>query len=71
MAQSAFRKNPLNIEQFWQKPSANPPATWERLATLVKVAVYARDGITLLDLDEDKPPAEEVMLPPEPMCEET
>ena len=55
MAQSAVQKNPLNIEPFWQKASANPPTPWERWATLVEIAVYARDGIILLDLNADKP----------------
>ena len=69
MAQSAVQKNPLNIEPFWQKPSANPPTPWERWATLVEIAVYARDGITLLDLNADKPTDEEIQLPPEPTYE--
>ena len=69
MAQSAVQKNPLNIEPFWQKPSANPPTPWERWATLVEIAVYARDGITLLDLNADKPTDEGIQLPPEPNYE--
>ena len=70
MAQSAVQKNPLNIEPFWQKTSANPPTPWERWATLVEIAVYARDGITLLDLNADKPTEEEIQLPPEPTYEQ-
>ena len=69
MAQSAVQKNPLNIEPYWQKTSANPPTPWERWATLVEIAVYARDGITLLDLDGDKATEEELVLPPEPVYE--
>ena len=70
MAQSAVQKNPLNIEPFWQKPSAHPPTPWERWATLVEIAVHACDGITLLDLDDDKPTEEEIMLPLEPIYED-
>ena len=51
MAQSAgFSKNPLNINLFWEKASAEPPLEWSKRAAIFEMAVFAKDGIEIRNL---------------------
>ena len=46
MAQSArYSNNPLNINPFWGKASAEPPLEWSKRAAIFELAVFAKDGI--------------------------
>ena len=49
MAQSAreSRKTPLSIVPFWERPNSDPPLTWETWRIQVKLAILARENITL------------------------
>ena len=70
MAQSATQKRtPLGIEPFWDKPSADPPLKWEKWQMQAKLALLAKENITLDTLLEPKP--ETVQLPLEPIYEDT
>ena len=70
MAQPATQKrNPLGIEPFWEKPSADPPLKWEKWRLQAKLALFAKENITLDILLEPKP--ENVQLPLEPVYENT
>ena len=70
MAQSAAdsKKTPLHIEEFWEKPTATPPLTWDKWTQQWKLALLAKEGIQLDTLLND-PPAT-VTYPPEPTYEE-
>ena len=69
MAQSATKERALlGIEPFWEKPTLEPPLQWDRWQVMLKLAIMAKEGIsidTLLDYPPDK-----VTLPPEPIYEE-
>ena len=69
MAQSAreSRKTPLSIEPFWEWPSSDPPIRWENWRIQVKLAILAREYITLDTLLQPKPTT--VRLPAEPKYE--
>ena len=69
MAQSAreYRKTPLSIEPFWERPTSDPPIRWEKWRILVKLAILARENITLDTLLQPKPTT--VRLPAEPKYE--
>ena len=70
MAQSATQKRtPLGIEPFWEKPSSDPPLKWEKLWMQAKLALLAKENITLNILLEPKP--ENVHLSLEPIYENT
>ena len=69
MAQSAreSRKTPLSIEPFWERPTSDPPIRWEKWRIQVKLAILAREYITLDTLLHPKPTT--VQLPAEPKYE--
>ena len=70
MAQSAAQKRtPLGIEPFWDKPSVDPPLKWEKWQMQAKLALLAKENITIDTLLEPKP--ETVQLPLEPIYEVT
>ena len=70
MAQPATQKRtPLGIEPFWDKPSADPPLKWEKWQMQAKLALLAKENITLDTLLEPKP--ETVHLPLEPIYKDT
>ena len=70
MAQSATQKrNPLGIDPFWDKLSADPPLKWEKWQMQAKLALLVKENITLDTLLEPKP--ETVQLPLEPNYEDT
>ena len=51
MAQSAgSTKNRLSINSFCEKASAEPPLEWSKWVALVELAVFAKDGIEILNL---------------------
>ena len=67
MAQPAgYSKNPLNINPFWEKASAEPPLEWSKRAAILEMAVFAKDGIEVRKLLRTKPPLVE---PSEPIYE--
>ena len=67
MAQPAgSTKNPLNINSFWEKASAEPPLEWSKWVALEELAVFAKDGIEIRNLLREK---SEVTLPSEPILE--
>ena len=69
MAQPAreSRKTPLSIEPFWERPTSDPPIRWEKWRIQVKLAILARENITIDTLLQPKPT--EVRLPAEPKYE--
>ena len=72
MAQSALKdsgKSPLGIQPFWEKATLEPPPRWEYWRTHFKLAIFAREGI-VVDLLLADPP-EHVVLPSEPVHEDT
>ena len=40
-----YTKNPLSINPFWKKASAEPPLEWSKWAAILEMAVFAKDGI--------------------------
>ena len=69
MAQSATKRTTLGIEQFWDKPTPDPPLRWAKWRVQYKLALLAKENIILDTLLGPKP--EMVELPPEPIYEET
>ena len=69
MAQSAreSRKTPLTIKPFWERPTSDPLIRWEKWRIQVKLAILARENITLDTLLQPKPTT--VRLPAEPKYE--
>ena len=61
------RKTPLSIEPFWERPTSDPPIRWEKWRIQVKLAILARENITLDTLFQPKPMT--VRLPAEPKYE--
>ena len=57
MAQSAreSRKTPLSIEPFCERPTSDPSIRWEKWRIQVKLAILARENITLDTLLQPKP----------------
>ena len=67
MAQSAgYSKKPLNINPFWEKASAEPPLEWSKWAAIFEIAVFAKDGIKVKNLQRNKP---QLVEPTEPIYE--
>ena len=67
MAQPAgFTKNPLKINSFWGKASAEHPLEWNKWAVVVELAVFAKKRIDIQKLIREKP---EFTLPTEPILE--
>ena len=57
MAQPAgFSKNPLSINSFWEKASSEPPLEWSKWAAIFEMAVFAKDGIEVRNLQRNRPP---------------
>ena len=55
MAQSDSKgKTMLGLETIWEKPSSNPPITWEKWRSQVNLAVVAKTNIQLEDLLREK-----------------
>ena len=56
MAQPARepRKTPFSIEPFWERPTSDPPIRWEKWGIQVKLAILARENITLDTLLQPK-----------------
>ena len=56
MAQSAgYSKNPLNINPFWERASAEPPLEWSKWAAILEMAVFAKDWIEIRNLLRARP----------------
>ena len=69
MAQSATKERAiLGIEPFWEKPTLEPPLQWDRWQVMLKLAIMAKEGISIDTLLDDPP--DKVTLPPEPIYEE-
>ena len=68
MAQSATKERALlGIEPFWDKPTLEPPLRWDRWQIMLKLAIMAKEGISIDTLLDDPP--DKVTLPPEPIYE--
>ena len=64
MAQSAgYSKNPLNINPFWERTSAEPPLEWSNWAAILEMAVFAKDGIEIRNLLSARPTLVELAEP--------
>ena len=67
MAQSAgYSKNPLIINPFWERASAESPLEWSKWAAILEMAVFAKDGIEIRNLLRARPTLVE---PAEPVYE--
>ena len=67
MAQSVgYSKNPLNINPFWERASAEPPLEWSKWAAILEMVVFAKDGIEKRNLLRARPTLVE---PAEPVYE--
>ena len=56
MAQPAgYSKNPLNINPFWEKTSAEPALDWSKRAAMHETAVFAEDVIEVRNLLRARP----------------
>ena len=55
MAQPAgYSKNLLNINPFWEKASSEPPLEWSKWAAIFEMAVFAKDGIEVRNLQRNR-----------------
>ena len=69
MAQSETKERALlGIEPFWEKPTLEPPLRWDRWQIMLKLAIMAKQGISIDFLLEDLP--DKVIIPPEPVYED-
>ena len=69
MAQSAVKERALlGFEPFWEKPTLEPPLGWDRWQIMLKLAILAKEGISIDTLCED--PLDKVIFPPEPVYED-
>ena len=67
MAQPAgFSKNPLNINPFCERASAEPPLEWTKWAAILEMAVFAKDGIEIRNILRTRP---QLVEPSEPVYE--
>ena len=68
MAQSATKERALlGVEPFWEKPTLEPPLRWDRWQIMLKLAIMAKEGISIdIPLGD---PRNKVILPPEPIYE--
>ena len=59
MAQSAAesKKTLLHVDEFWEKPTATPPLTWDVWTQQWKLALLAKEGTQLENLLNDPPTA--------------
>ena len=68
MAKSANKERALlGIEPFWEKPTLEPPLGWDRWQIMLKLAIMAKEGISI-DIRLEDPP-DKVILPLEPKYE--
>ena len=68
IAQSATKERALlGIEPFWEKPTIEPPLRWDRWQILLKLAIMAKEGLSIDILLGDPP--DKFTLPPEPIYE--
>ena len=68
MAQSATKERALlGIELFWEKPTLELPLRWDRWQIMLKLAIVAKEGISIDILLGDRP--DKVTPPPEPIYE--
>ena len=69
MAQSVPKERALlGIELFWERPTLEPPLRWERWRIILKLAILAKELISI-DILQEEPP-HKVTFPPEPTYEE-
>ena len=69
MAQSAVKERVvLGIEPFREKPTLEPPLRWERWQIMLKLAILAKESISIGTLREDPP--DKFAFPTEPIFEE-
>ena len=61
-----FSKNPLNINPFWERASAEPLLERTKWAAILEMAVFAKDGIEIRNLLRARPTLVE---PAEPVYE--
>ena len=65
MAQSATKERALlGIEPFWDKPTLEPPLRWDRWQIMLKLAIMAKERISIDTLLDDPP--DKVTLPQNP-----
>ena len=69
MAQSANKRTPLGIDDFWDKPTPDPLLRCKKWRVQYKLALLAKENKIVDTLLEQKP--EVVDLPLEPIYEET
>ena len=58
----------MGIEPFWEKPTLEPPLRWDRWQIMLKLAIQAKEGISIDTLRDDPP--DKVTLPPETIYED-
>ena len=69
MAQSSGKERALlGIESFWEKPTLEPPLRWDRWQIMLKLAIMAKEGISIDTLRDDPP--NKVTLPPAPLYDD-
>ena len=69
MAQSAVKERVLlGIEPFWEKPTLEPPQRWDRWQIMLKLAILAKEGISIDTLRDDS--LDKVTFSPEPIYED-
>ena len=69
MAQSAVKERALlGIKPFWEKPTLETPLRLDRWQIMLKLAILAKEGISIDTLREDPP--DKVTFPPEPIYED-
>ena len=51
----AVKRTPLGTDAFWDKPTPDPPLRWEKLRVQIKLALLAKEKITLDTLLGPKP----------------
>ena len=60
MAQSAVKERDLlGIESFWERPTLEPSLRWECWQIMLKLVIFAKEGIsidTLLKIHRTKSP---------------
>ena len=64
MAQSdKIGRTTLGLKPFWDKPSSNPPISWEKWRSQLKMALVAKTNIELDELLQERPTT--VIYPPQ------
>ena len=58
----------LGIELFWERPTLEPSLRWEPWNIILKLAIFAKEGISI-DILREAPPGK-VNFPLEPIYEE-